>query len=59
MSKTSNATDTKAVSKPPKHKGIRLPYEQRKAMYGYGFIAIWAIGSIYFFIIPLIKSLIY
>lgn len=58
MSKTNTAAETKAV-KPPKHKGIKLPYEKRKAMYGYGFISIWAIGSIYFFIVPLIKSLIY
>lgn len=59
MSKTNSAAVAKAASKPPKHKGIRLPYEQRKAMYGYGFISIWAIGSIYFFIVPLIKSLVY
>lgn len=36
MSKTSSVADTKAVSKPPKHKGIKLPYERRKALYGYG-----------------------
>ncbi len=40
-------------------KGISIPYERRKSLYGYGFIAIWFIGSIYFFIIPLINSFIY
>lgn len=40
-------------------KGIKMSYEKRKAMYGYGFIALWFIGSIYFFIMPLIQSLIY
>ena len=49
----------KNANMPPKQKGINIPYERRKALYGYGFIAIWAIGSIYFFIMPLIKSLIY
>lgn len=58
MSKTKNA-EVKAVTKPPKQKGLKIPYEKRKALYGYGFISIWAIGSIYFFIVPLIKSLIY
>lgn len=48
-----------AAVKPPKHKGLNIPYERRKALYGYGFIALWFIGSIYFFIIPVIKSLIY
>lgn len=49
----------KKANKPPKQKGLSIPYERRKALYGYGFISIWAIGSIYFFIMPLIKSLIY
>ena len=40
-------------------KGIKMSYEKRKAMYGYGFIALWFIGSIYFFIMPLVQSLIY
>ena len=44
---------------PPKQKGISIPYERRKALYGLGFISVWAIGSIYFFIMPLVKSLIY
>ncbi|MBP3272399.1 MAG: sugar ABC transporter permease [Ruminococcus sp.] len=38
---------------------MKMSYEKRKAMYGYGFIALWFIGSIYFFIMPLIQSLIY
>ena len=37
----------------------RLSYERRKGLYGYGFIALWALGTIYFFIFPLIESLIY
>lgn len=42
-----------------KEKKHRLSYEKRKGLYGYGFIAIWALGTIYFFILPLIESLIY
>ena len=45
-----------AAAKP---KGLNIPYERRKQLYGYGFIALWFVGSIYFFIAPLIQSLIY
>ncbi len=48
-----------AAAIPAKQKGLKIPYERRKALYGYGFIALWFIGSIYFFIAPLIQSLIY
>ncbi|MBQ8967026.1 sugar ABC transporter permease [Ruminococcus sp.] len=37
----------------------RLSYEKRKGLYGYGFIALWALGTIYFFLMPLVVSLIY
>lgn len=53
-----NETNKKAKSE-KKPKGLKIPYERRKGLYGYGFIALWAIGSIYFFILPVIKSLIY
>ena len=58
MSKN-NEKAVKNANKPPKQKGFNIPYERRKALYGLGFISIWAIGSIYFFIMPLIKSLVY
>ena len=48
-----------AAAVPAKQKGLKIPYERRKALYGYGFIALWFVGSIYFFIAPLIQSLIY
>ncbi len=48
-----------AAAIPAKTKGMKIPYERRKALYGYGFIALWFIGSIYFFIAPLIVSLVY
>ncbi|MCD8327939.1 MAG: sugar ABC transporter permease [Ruminococcus sp.] len=57
----STEATAKAV-KPPKEKkakGMRIPYERRKALYGYAFIALWLIGTIYFFIMPLAQSLIY
>ncbi|MFT3951853.1 MAG: sugar ABC transporter permease [Oscillospiraceae bacterium] len=38
-------------------KPTRISYERRKQLYGYGFIALWAIGTIYFFIMPLITSI--
>ncbi|MCL1831514.1 MAG: ABC transporter permease subunit [Oscillospiraceae bacterium] len=39
--------------------GSRLSYERKKGLYGYGFIAIWAIGVIFIFAGPLISSMIY
>ncbi len=37
----------------------RLTLTQKNNMVGYGFIAIWLIGAIFFFIIPVIHTLIY
>lgn len=35
---------------------MRLSYEKKKGLYGYGFIALWFIGALMFFIIPVIQS---
>ncbi len=48
-------TDAKAGKKARK----KLAYEKRKALYGYGFIGLWMIGTLFFFLIPLVKSLWY
>lgn len=37
-------------------KKSRISYEKKKGLYGYGFIAIWIIGVIYMFIIPIFQS---
>ena len=37
----------------------RSSYEKRKARYGYGFISLWLVGTLLFFLIPLVKSMIY
>lgn len=50
-------TNSEKAVKPPKH--FRISYERRKSLYGYGFIAIWLIGAIYFFVMPVITSFIY
>ena len=51
-------SEPKALNaKPPK--GARISYERKKQLYGYGFIALWIIGTLYFFIYPLIISLVY
>lgn len=42
--------------KAPKQKGLHIAYEKRKALYAYGFLSIWIIGTIYFFLRPLIIS---
>lgn len=61
MSKNENSTPVKSEAAAPavKAKKHRLSYERKKSLYGYGFIALWALGSIYFFIIPLINSLVW
>ena len=38
---------------------MKIPYERRKALYGYGFISVWMIGTLLFFLIPLVQSLCY
>ncbi|MGN0592648.1 MAG: carbohydrate ABC transporter permease [Ruminococcus sp.] len=38
---------------------MKMGYEKRKSMYGYGFIAIWFIGALIFFLIPLVQSFLY
>ncbi len=38
---------------------MKIAYEKRKSLYGYGFIALWLIGTVLFFIVPLIKSFTY
>lgn len=37
----------------------KMPYEKRKSLYGYGFISLWLVGTIIFFIVPLLTSLYY
>lgn len=51
-----NSADLAGQKPEKKH---RLSYEKRKGLYGYGFIGIWILGTIYFFILPLVESLIY
>jgi ABC-type sugar transport system permease subunit len=36
-----------------------IPYQRRKELYGYGFIGLWLVGAVIFFLIPLIQSLRY
>lgn len=42
-----------------KIKTNKIPYEKKKGLYGYGFIALWAIGTLWLFVIPVITSLWY
>lgn len=58
--KVTKGSDPKPIAAAePKVKGMKIPYERRKMLYGYGFLAIWIIGTLYFFIRPLIVSFIY
>ena len=54
MSGKADAAAEKAVKK----RG-RLTYERKKSLYGYGFIGLWLVGTVLFFLIPLGKSLWY
>ena len=42
-----------------KIKTNKIPYEKKKWLYGDGFIALWAIGTLWLFVIPVITSLWY
>lgn len=37
----------------------KIPYSKKKALYGYGFISVWIVGTAVFFLIPLFKSLLF
>lgn len=38
---------------------LKMPYEKRKGLYGYGFIALWLVGTLIWFVYPLLESLRY
>ncbi|MDE7289955.1 MAG: sugar ABC transporter permease, partial [Oscillospiraceae bacterium] len=38
---------------------MHMSYEKKKGLYGYGFIALWFIGALMFFIVPLLQSFYY
>lgn len=40
-------------------KEAKISYERKKGLYGYGFIALWFIGVLYMFLIPMAQSLWY
>jgi len=42
-----------------KIKTSKISYERKKSLYGYGFIALWAIGTLWLFVLPVITSLWY
>ena len=42
-----------------KIKTTKISYERKKSLYGYGFIALWAIGTLWLFVLPVITSLWY
>ncbi len=44
---------------PNPNKKTRISYERKKKLYGYIFIGLWLIGTIYMFIIPLAESMRY
>ncbi|MBP5363284.1 MAG: sugar ABC transporter permease [Ruminococcus sp.] len=49
-------TEPGSPSPKPVNKRRKLTYERCKQLYGYGFISIWMIGTLFFFLIPLVKS---
>ena len=40
-------------------KKLHMSYEKKKGLYGYGFIALWFVGALMFFIVPIIQSFYY
>ena len=45
--------------KPNQNKKTRISYERKKRLYGYAFILLWLLGTIYMFIIPMAESVRY
>ena len=59
---TEGVTDVRRADGEKKERKIKtnkISYERKKHLYGYGFVGLWAVGTIWLFIIPVIKSLIY
>lgn len=55
-------SDVRRMSGDKKERKIKtnkISYERKKHLYGYGFVGLWAVGTIWLFIIPVIKSLVY
>lgn len=42
-----------------KIKTTKIPYEKKKGLYGYGFIALWFIGTLWLFVMPVLTSIWY
>lgn len=42
-----------------KIKTTKIAYEKKKGLYGYGFISLWAIGTVWLFLVPMFQSLWY
>lgn len=40
-------------------KKLHMSYEKKKGLYGYGFIALWFVGALLFFVVPVVKSFFY
>ncbi len=38
---------------------MKIPYEKRKSLYGYGFISLWLVGILLWFLIPMVESFCY
>ena len=38
---------------------MKISFERRKSLYGYGFISLWFIGAAVFFLFPLVQSFLY
>lgn len=38
---------------------MKIPYERRKSLYGYGFISLWLVGTLLWFLKPMVESLCY
>lgn len=47
------------AKKQRKIKTSKISYERKKGLYGYGFIALWAVGTLWLFILPVITSIWY
>ena len=51
--------DNVKETKPKKKQKKKMSYEKQKGLYGYGFIGLWFIGAVIFFIIPMVESFLY
>lgn len=59
MKESTHVPSAISAGKPKRERRKTLSYERKKALYGYGFISLWIVGFLLFFLRPFVTVVIY